>query len=149
MSYPYPSVDDFKDYFTRDFPYQPAPPADQSNAFVQDADIAKAQVEASFNFNPDFASSEDQFDLLFNYLTAHYLVIDLRNASQGVAGKFAWSEQSKTVGSVSQSFAIPQMILDNPSLSLLTTTTYGAKYLQLIFPQTVGVMTPICGWTKP
>ncbi len=142
MAYPYPSVDDFKEYFSRDFPYG------TTVETVQDTDIAKAQIEASFNFNPDFAVNEQQFDLLFNYLTAHYLVIDLQNAAQGQAGGYSWLEQSKSVGSVSQAFAIPERSLENASLAMLSKTSYGAKYLQLILPQLCGQMGSILGRTR-
>lgn len=142
MAYTYPTVNDFKNYFVRDFPY-----GTDINTSVLDQDISKAQDEAKFNFNAGFASSQEKFTILFNYLTAHYLVMDLRAASQGIAGKFTWLTSSKGVGSVSESFAIPDRILANPELSYYTETNYGAKYLSLILPQLSGQMFSVCGRT--
>lgn len=144
MSYTYPTVNDFKNYFTRDFPYGTDP-----ETSILDSDISKAQGEAKFNFNGNFADSQTNFSILFNYLTAHYLVMDLRAASQGIAGKYAWLESSKSVGNVSQSFSIPDRILGNPEFSYLTGTNYGTKYLMLILPQLSGQMFTVRGITKP
>lgn len=142
MSYAPPSVADFKAYFTRDFPYGTDPATT-----VLDADIQKALDQAGFNFNESFFSTLAQFKMAYLYLAAHYLVLDLQMASQGVAAQFNWLEQSKSVGSVSQSFSIPQRILDNPEFSYLTKTPYGAKYLTLILPQITGQVFAVRGRT--
>ncbi len=144
MAYTYPTVNDFKNYFVRDFPYG----ADPATSIL-DSDISKAQGEANFNFSSAFATSQENFSMLFNYLTAHYLVMDIRASSQGISGTYSWLESSKSVGSVSQSFSIPQRILDNPEYSYLSKTNYGAKYLSLILPRLSGQIFNVCGRTNP
>lgn len=143
MAYTYPTVDDFKNYFVRDFPYGTDP-----DTSILDSDISKAMSEAKFNFNIRFASSQENFDLLFYYLTAHYLCIDMRNASQGIQGQYSWVQTSRSVGSVSEGLQVPQRIMDNPELAMLTKTTYGGKYLQLILPQLSGQVFTVCGGTR-
>lgn len=144
MAYTRPTVADFKAYFSRDFPYNADP-----NIGITDADITKAQGEANFNINEGLFSSQANFNIGFNYLTAHYLTVDIKASSQGIYGSFNWPEQSKSVGSVSQSFSIPQRILDNPMFSFYTTSPYGAKYLNLILPQLSGQIFTVAGRTLP
>lgn len=138
-----PTVSDFKNYFVRDFPYG----LTQQN--VMDSDIARAQDEANFNFSPQFYDSQINYNIGFNYLTAHFLVMDLRASSQGVAGQFSWLTSSKSVASVSEGIAIPQRILDNPEFAYLTKTPYGTKYLMLLLPQLSGQMFTVWSRTNP
>ena len=144
----YPSVEQFKDYFYRDFPFATGIYADPETSII-DADIEKAFGEAKFNFNPRFFKDQDQFNIGFLYLTAHYLVMDLRAASQGISGQFTWLESSKSVGSVSASYGVPERIMNNPQYAWLTKTNYGAKYLMLIMPYLVGNIFTVSGRTKP
>lgn len=144
MAYVYPSISDFKAFFFRDFPYG------TTNDTVMDADILKAMQQADVNFaGQELACSQNEFNQLYLYLTAHYLVMDLRMGAQGMAGNYNWLEQSKSVGSVSASYAIPQRILDNPELAYYSQTNYGAKYLSLILPSLCGQMFPVMGRTWP
>src|SRR5690606_38879219 len=101
MAFTWPSVSDFKAYFTRDFPYG----EDPSTAIV-DADITKAIGEAKFNVNETLFATQEQFTIGCMYAIAHYLVMDLRASSQGINGQFTWLENSKSVGAVSQAFSI-------------------------------------------
>lgn len=144
MTYEYPSVSDFREYFQRDFPFGTDP-----KCSVLDFDITKAFGQAKFNFNPDLFCSQEQFTIGFLYLTAHYLCVDFRASSQGINGQFAWLEQSKSVGDVSQSFQIPDRILADPYMAMLTQTNYGAKYLQLLLPQLCGQIFTVAGYTHP
>lgn len=144
MGYANPTVADFKGYFTRDFPYGTDP-----NVNVTDADINKAFVQASFNMNQALFASQEQYTVGYLYMTAHYLCVDLRASSQGINGQFAWLEQSKSVGNVSQSFGIPDRILQDPYFAMLSKTNYGAKYLQLILPQLAGQVFIAYGRTLP
>ncbi len=138
-----PTVSDFKSYFDRDFPYGTA------LSTVRDSDITKAMGEASVNFNEALFTSQANFTIGFLYLTAHYLVVDLRAASQGIAGTYTWLETNKSVGSVSQGFTVPQYILDHPVLSMLSKTNYGAKYLAMVMGGLVGQIFTVCGGTQP
>lgn len=133
MAYLNPTIPDFKTYFTRDFPYN-ADPAEG----VTDGDIGKAYGQVDVNFNPALAKDQATYTILFLLLAAHWLVVDLRMASQGVSSQYAWLVTSKSVGSVSESFQIPERIAANPELAMLTQTGYGAKFLQLILPQLAG-----------
>ena len=137
-----PTVSEFKAHFFRDFPYG----ADQTK--VMDADITKAISEASMNINGTLFGSQETYSLAFLYLTAHYLVTDLRAASQGVSGAYTWLESSKAVGSVSQGFSIPENILKNPVIAQFSKTHYGAKYISLVLPHLVGGVFYIQGATQ-
>ena len=138
------TVDEFKSWFSRDFPYSSV-----SSEGVTDADITKAFGEASLIFNPSLWDTEDNKKLGFLYLAAHYLVIDLQNSSQGLNGKYEGLMASKTVGSVSVGYQLPSWLLDSPIYSLLGQTRYGMKYLSLIAAFMVGNVVAVKGVTHP
>lgn len=143
MAFIVPSTSDFKTYFTRDFPYG------TTNNTVLDSDITKAIAEAGFNFNESLFDNQSQFTLGYLYLTAHYLVMDLRASTQGIAGDFPWLNNSKSVGSVSEGISIPEFMLKNPMLSHFGKTYYGVKYLSLVFPKIIGPVYATPGGTQP
>lgn len=170
------TTDDFKNLFTRDFPYLPvyvagkayfkddevyyAPnfyksltdgnttlPTDITNwalvndsvdNYIQDADILRAFNEAKVNFNAALFGDENTVKMVFLYLAAHYLVNDLNNAMNPLGMGFMGFTQSKSVGSVSESYAVPSFATNNPMLSQYMLTGYGRKYLSLIQPYLVG-----------
>lgn len=142
MAFLNPSVNDYKQYFTRDFMYGTDP-----QTSVLDSDIAKAYGQVNFQINPCLFNVQENYTLGYLWLAAHWLVVDLRASSQGIAGRYNWLEQSKAVGNVSASYGIPQRILDNPTFAMLTQTQYGAKYLQLLLPGLTGVMFTARGHT--
>lgn len=175
-------IEDFKNLFTRDFPYLPfwengqgyfkedivyfAPnfyislvdnnmdaPSSSSkwkvykesvDNYIQDSDIERAFLEAKINFNPQLFSDCCKAKLVFCYLAAHYLVIDLNNAQNPLALGFMGFTQSKSVGSVSESYGIPAWVTNSRSLGLYAQTGYGRKYLSLILPYLTGniIFTP-------
>lgn len=141
------TVDYFKQYFYRDFPY-----SQNQNDYtgVVNADIEKAFKEASLNFNQSFfdKGSEEE-KVAFCYLAAHYLVIDIANSTSGLASKFQGYMTSKSVGSVSVGYSLPSWITENPILSLLSQTGYGSKYLALIISYMVGNVIVVPGATHP
>lgn len=139
-----PTVEDFKTYFSRDFPYNEDP-----SLGVTDGDITKAMGEADDVFNPNLFSTQESFSRAYLLLTAHFLVMDLRAASQGLSGSYSWITTSKSVGNVSESYGVPQRILDNPTLGMLSKTPYGAKYLHLIYPLLLGGVSWVPGRTHP
>jgi len=139
-----PSVQDFKDFFVRDFPY-----GTDTNTSVLDSDIAKSFTFSNVNFSQSLWADQGSYNVGYFLLSAHYLVMNLRASSQGINGQFAFLEQSKSVGSVSQGFAIPQRVLDNPDWAVLMKTNYGAQYLQLILPQLAGQVYSVEGSTRP
>lgn len=144
MAYENPSVQNFKDYFFRDFPY-----GTDISTSVTDADIAKAFQQTNVNINQSLFDGQSAYTVGYLLLSAHYLVMNLRQSSQGISGGFSWLEQSKSVGNVSQSFAIPQRILDNPLWALYSSTSYGVQYLQLILPSLTGQVFISYGSTRP
>lgn len=191
MAFVIPSIQDFKDYFFRDFPYLsniswdittsyligdhvfyevnslfyeaiadgvgnvPTDTlfwklfSDSQFNYILDLDIQKAFDEAVFNINQGCFETQAEFNIAFFYIAAHYLVQDLLASSQGLNGSYSWLTTSKSVGNVSQSFGIPQHILDSPQWSYLTSTRYGAKYLSIIYPCTIGGITSVEGATHP
>jgi len=114
-----------------------------------DSDISKAIAEAGVNFNEALFSDQNTYSIAYLYLTAHYLVMDLRASTQGIAGDFPWLTNSKSVGSVSEGLAIPDFMLQNPMLSHFGKTYYGVKYLSLVFPRIVAPMFSTPGGTQP
>lgn len=144
MAYNAPTIENFKAYFFRDFPYGTDP-----NTSVLDADIAKAFGQTNVNINQALFSSQEDFSIGYLLLAAHWLVIDLRMSSQGLSGAYSWVTTSKSVGSVSESFQVPDRVLANPEFSMLAQTNYGAKYLQLLLPRLTGQMFGVVGSTRP
>ena len=112
--------------------------------YIQDTDIEKAFEEADLNFNASLFTCCNKWQLVFCYLAAHYLVIDLNNALNPLALGTMGFTQSKSVGSVSESYGIPQWIMNDPNLGMYAQTGYGRKYLSLIRPYLVGniIFTP-------
>ena len=129
-----PDIASFKSQFDRDFPYS------TTSEGVMDSDITKALTLAGFIVNESLFADETSFQFAYNFLTAHYLVMNLKNSSQGINGAFNWLETSKSVGSVSQGFQVPQDILNHPQLALLSKTGYGVTYLSIVLPLTYGAI---------
>lgn len=143
MAYTNPTVDDFKAFFARDFVYG------NTDATVMDSDIVRAEGEMELSINPNLLNNQATYTNAALYLSAHYLVMNLRAASQGLTGSYPWMTQSKSVGNVSESFAIPQRLLDNPEFAALVKTYYGERYLEIILPLLSGQMFSVCGRTNP
>lgn len=117
--------------------------------YVLDADIEKAFKESQIVFNQGLFSSDEQLTLGYLYLTAHYLVQDLKAAQQGVSDAGSFAVSSRSVGNVSESYAIPTALTDDPVLSYFTKTQYGQKYLSMVLPLLVGNMAIAQGATTP
>lgn len=101
------------------------------------------------NFNADLWPDQPTYSLGYNLLTAHYLVLNIRQSSQGLSGQYNFTQVGKSAGSVSETFSIPPRILDNPVFAMLAKTNYGAQYLQLLLPQLSGQMFNAYGDTLP
>lgn len=141
-AYTNPSVEDFKEYFNRDFPY-----GDTTDK-IMDSDITKAETAAFISINPCLFQSQEMYTLGSLLLSAHYLVMNIRASSQGISGNYPWMTTSKSVGSVSQGMTIPQRILDNPEYAWLSQTNYGTQYLMMILPQLTGQIFMVPGTTR-
>ena len=121
--------------------------ADSPLNYTRDEDINNACNEAALNFNEGLFSSCCQAKLVFMYLVAYYLTVDFQNASGSASN--GGIVQSKSVGSVSEGYAIPQWMLNNATLSPYATNGYGRKYLSLIKPYLVGNIIISRGATTP
>lgn len=144
MKYANPTIQEFKNYWFRDFPYS----ADPAQG-VTDADIGKAFTQANFSINENLFGNQTDYTTAYMLLAAHYLVIDIRLATQGLNSTYQWAVASKSVGSVSESYSIPTKFQNSPYLTMLSQTGYGGKYLQLILPLMVGNVLAIPGRTLP
>lgn len=144
MSFTAPTIQQFQTMFVRDFPYGTDP-----NVSVLDSDILLGINLAANNINQDMWPNQSSYSMAYLYLTAHYMVMNLRSSSQGLNGQFNWSQNTKSVAAVSEGFEIPQRFKDNPYFMFLTKTNYGAMYLQLALPQLEGQFYTVCGRTKP
>ena len=129
-----PTIAEFKSKFSRDFPYG------SDTTTVMDADITSALGDAAFGINSELFGTQENYTLGYLLLTAHNLVLNLRASSQGIAGQYSFLQGSKGVGSISESFAIPQRILENPILAMYCKTHYGAKYISFVLPMLSGQM---------
>ena len=138
---------DFKARFTRDFPYYSG--VGCSKEFVTDDDITKAYSEAQMNFNPGLFDNDNDLMLCFLYLAAHYLCTDFQMAGQGLSSVGYNPVSSRSVGSVSESYAIPEWIQKDPILSAFSTTRYGQKYISLIKGLLIGNVGIAMGATTP
>lgn len=148
ITYPI-TVSEFKAWFYRDFPYSSDESGESGEDGITDLDLLKAFAEASMNFNPALFATEQDQKLGFLYLAAHYLVIDIQNSSQGINGKYEGIMSSKSVGSVSAGYTIPDWVMASPIYSLLSQSKYGMKYLSLIIPQLIGNISVVKGATHP
>lgn len=144
MAYQNPSVQDFKDYFYRAFKFDEDP-----QIGVTDLDITNAFQMTNTQINQALFCTQEAYTLGYLNLAAHNLVMSIRASSQGLNGQFSFLEQSKSVGSVSQSFAIPDRILQNPYWSVFMKTNYGVAYMMMILPQLTGQIYVVAGSTRP
>lgn len=173
------TVDDFKQYFTRDFPYLPEmvegkiyfkddevyvapnfyqskidnntadvsqttawmPIKDSVDSYLSDYDIEKAIGEATLNFNTELFDEGCPQRIPMLYLTAYYLVVDIKNGTAGLSSNgYASFVASKSVGNVSESYGIPSWVQNNPVYSLYMDNGYGKKYLSLLLPRITGFL---------
>jgi hypothetical protein len=144
--------DDFKSWFSRDFKY--ATPVGMtgevyecSKSYVSDNDIDKAFVEADINFNESLFSTDTQLKTTFLYLAAHYLCNDLQAAEGGASSTGYLPVSSRSVGSVSESYSVPEWMMKDPVLGMFATTRYGQKYLSLVKPLLIGNVAVYTGAT--
>ncbi len=122
---------------------------DDIDNYILDEDIEKAFSEAKIGLNQTLFSSDENITLGYLYLTAHYLVNDIRASIGGLAGKGVFALTSRSVGNVSESYGIPQAYLDNPIYQFFTQSPYGLKYLALVLPNLVGNIGHVAGATSP
>lgn len=135
-----PTVDEFKTFFSRDFPFQPPvtpPEVVNPEQYVQDSDVEKAFLMTNLKFNEEFFATQEEYTMGYMYLAAHTLAVNLRNSNGGFNSTFTWASSSQSVGSVSISSSVPDSIAKNPLYSWLVSTNYGLEYLMMILPNLV------------
>lgn len=138
MAFTQPAISDFKNQFQRDFPYVGT--IGDPTKGVTDFDINVGITRASYSININMWPDQTSYNLAFLYLAAHYMVLNIRNSSQGFAGQFNWAQNSKAVNGVSEGFQIPDRISNNPFFMTFTKTNYGAMYLEMCLPQLAGAV---------
>lgn len=102
--------------------------------YVLDEDIEKAFTQAYPNANVNFGHTCNEKINIYLHLVAFYLVFDLKNSASGVNSSFTGTLSSKSVGDVSESYAIPNWMMQDPMYSIFASNGYGLKYLSLIAP---------------
>lgn len=113
---------------------------------VSDLDITHAYAESDLTFNTSLFTSDDNMVLAYLYLSAHYLVNDL-NAG-GIDSNPTGIVNSKSVGNVSEGYAIPEWQLKSSVYSFYTKSSYGLKYLNMVIPRIKGNVASIAGATN-
>ena len=119
---------------------------DERVNYILDGDIVNAYQEACISYSPSLFGADDAVKLSYLYLTAHYLVHDLR--SNGLESAASHPLASQSVGSVSASYSIPEYILKTPIYSFYATSGYGLKYLNFLLPAMAGNVCAISGGTN-
>lgn len=117
--------------------------------YITTEDIEKAFAEARVSFNQSLFTTDDNVKLGFLYLSAAYLAHDIKAALGGITGTGSFPVSSRSVGSVAESYHIPQAYLDDPLLSFYTQSPYGLKYLALVLPMLRGNVAAVAGRTLP
>lgn len=117
--------------------------------FIGDADICRAFAEAGVNFNQALWGADNVIKLGYLYITAHYLVMDLRASASGISANPQFMVTDRKVGNVSESYGIPPAFLNNPAFAYLATTPYGLKYMSMVAPRLVGNFNSVFGGTNP
>lgn len=116
---------------------------------VTDDDITGAIQDASFNVNQGLFADQSSWSRAFLFYVAHCLVERLLASGEGVRSRYNWLTTSKTAGDLSTSHTIPDSILKSPFLASISTTRYGARYLEIIAPLLVGNMATNFRQTPP
>ena len=110
--------------------------------YIQDIDITKAFTEAKISFNEALVEDTNgdcvNVKHTFYYLVAHYLVQDIQASLQGLESTGNYNVSARSVGSVSETYSIPEAYTKDPILNYYTKTSYGLKYLNIIYPAMIG-----------
>lgn len=116
---------------------------------ILDSDIAGGIFDAQFNINEGLFANQKMFTRAFLYLAAHQMIEKIKMAAGGVQSQYSWLLVDKTVGDVSAGYEIPAIVKENPFLASISTTRYGAMYLQIIAPLLVGNVMVDVTFTNP
>jgi len=123
-------INDFKTYFARDFNY--GTNLDQ----ILDSDIIKAINQANIFIHRGIIP-DNYLVTAFQYLTAHFLVINYRMSFNGVQSVGQQIVQSNSQG-VTESYAIAKDFTKSTVLNSYAKTDFGLFYLSIIKPLLIG-----------
>lgn len=137
------TIEEFKTTFAKDFDYG------TQDGQVSDADIARAMTEAKMNFNEGIFDTEDEKKLIFSYLVAYYLVVDINNANTQGASNNGGLLTYRQVRNVAESFKVPKWVEENPMFSMFAQNGYGLKYITMMYPYLIGRVGIVGGATLP
>lgn len=112
---------------------------------VRDKDITEAIAEANCVFNQDLYPDDDICTKALLYLTAHFLKLDIDMADS--EGQTSLLQSSRSVGSISESVAIPEWMLQG-DFAQYTTTAYGVKFITISKPYMDGAVYSVSGGTN-
>jgi hypothetical protein len=122
---------------------------DDVDNWVQDSDITTAFGEAIALFNPALYPVDANSTQAYLYLTAHFLANDLKSALAGISAPGGFPLSSRSVGSVSEGYSVPDAYLEDPILAGYTTSAYGMKFLALTLPALRGNVRAVFGQALP
>lgn len=146
----------FKTRFYRDFYFanqnpDQDKPVPANTELVQDLDISNAFADAKALLNQGLLDSDANITLGYLYLTAHCLCLNIKASDAGVnsGGTGAFPVTSRSVGSVSESYQVPEAYTDDPILAQYAQTAYGQKYLAMVLPKLRGNMVAVIAGALP
>lgn len=117
-----------------------------ANSLVLSAPATATAVGVTLTVGGASGYSASEAMIAYNYLTAHLMVLSIQNSGglsapgsyQGVGSSGGGTVESKTVGSVSLSYTIPDSIKNSATLAQYMRTGYGQKYLEMLAPKLAG-----------
>ncbi len=115
--------------------------------YISDTDITKAIAECDAML-PVARFETEILPMAQEYLTAHCLCNDIKTSNAGLASQISFPVASKSAGSISESYSIPQKFLQSPFYAFYITSQYGLKYLALLIPRCTGAVGIATGWTQ-
>ena len=116
--------------------------------YINDTDIEKAIGEMTAML-PIARFETAVLSIAQLYLTAHCLCNDIKTSNAGLASQISFPVQSKSAGSISTSYGIPQAFMAKEIYAFYLTSQYGLKYLALLIPRIKGNIAIAYGWTQP
>lgn len=135
------TFDEFKDKFDRDFTFSETLPD------IREKDFNNALTDALSVFNQDLIPVADANKNALLHLTAHFLVKNIDRADSGAQTPIL--QNSRSVGSMSESLQIPDWIANNAEFSYYATSSYGLDFLIICSPYLGGAIFSVAGSTQP
>ena len=113
---------------------------------VRNKDITAAIAEALAVFNPGLWPDDPTGNQALEYLTAHFLQLDIEAATSQGQPKLV--QTARSANGISESLDIPDWMKQD-ELSQYSTTYYGQKYLYLAKPYLDGAVFSVAGQVNP